>query len=335
MKVNSVIRPECGTEAGYKKHNRQTPKEVVCQPCRDAHNAWRRDYHARNPHKNIEHGSKYREENREVVRERNKKYYTRVPEEQKLEKKLLSAAKAALKRAWTDQKTADAAAEKAVKKIAHQAQMAINARNRSLEVEAYRAEKKAKHDAEVEARRLERERLKAEKDALKPAPLTPEEKLAKKEACKQATHERRMARVVKHGTTLTEYKWCKYQNEVPCKPCRAVAAEYVRGRPGKLRYNKVHGKRRRHLARANGETSYTRQFIFDRDGYECHICGEMTDPTAPHVMGQPGWERYPHLDHVIPISKGGTNTPDNVKVAHAECNLLKGDKVANTPEMTV
>lgn len=37
---------------------------------------------------------------------------------------------------------------------------------------------------------------------------------------------------------------------------------------------------------------------------------------------------YPTIDHVIPLSKGGSHTWDNVKVACGECNcVVKGAKV--------
>jgi 5-methylcytosine-specific restriction endonuclease McrA len=36
-----------------------------------------------------------------------------------------------------------------------------------------------------------------------------------------------------------------------------------------------------------------------------------------------------HIDHVIPISKGGTDTLDNVRPSHAKCNLSKGNKIEN------
>jgi 5-methylcytosine-specific restriction endonuclease McrA len=33
------------------------------------------------------------------------------------------------------------------------------------------------------------------------------------------------------------------------------------------------------------------------------------------------------LDHIIPLSKGGTHTWDNVRPAHRRCNELKGDRL--------
>jgi 5-methylcytosine-specific restriction endonuclease McrA len=34
-----------------------------------------------------------------------------------------------------------------------------------------------------------------------------------------------------------------------------------------------------------------------------------------------------HFDHVVPLSKGGTHTYNNIQVAHARCNMRKSDKV--------
>jgi 5-methylcytosine-specific restriction endonuclease McrA len=69
---------------------------------------------------------------------------------------------------------------------------------------------------------------------------------------------------------------------------------------------------------------YTKQQIFNRDGYDCYICGNPVDLTAPHIVGQPGWETYPHIEHVIPLALGGDDTLENVRIAHAKCNIDKG-----------
>ena len=36
--------------------------------------------------------------------------------------------------------------------------------------------------------------------------------------------------------------------------------------------------------------------------------------------------KYPSVDHMIPIAKGGTHTWDNVQLAHRYCNSIKSDK---------
>lgn len=52
--------------------------------------------------------------------------------------------------------------------------------------------------------------------------------------------------------------------------------------------------------------------IWKRDGGKCHICGKACDPR--------NW----HLDHLIPVSRGGTHTEDNVAVSHPRCNQSRG-----------
>lgn len=67
-------------------------------------------------------------------------------------------------------------------------------------------------------------------------------------------------------------------------------------------------------ARANGGTrawSKIRERILIRDGYLCQYCG--SDATT--------------VDHVIPISKGGTDEPDNLVAACTRCNYSKGNRM--------
>lgn len=64
--------------------------------------------------------------------------------------------------------------------------------------------------------------------------------------------------------------------------------------------------------------------VFEADGWCCYLCGcdtprelmGSTEPTAPE------------LEHVVPLSKGGTHTRGNVRCACRRCNAAKG---ANTP----
>lgn len=62
--------------------------------------------------------------------------------------------------------------------------------------------------------------------------------------------------------------------------------------------------------------------VFDRDGWLCHLCGELIDRTATRT----DWMRVT-LDHVIPLSKGGTHTYDNVRASHYRCNMAKGNSL--------
>jgi len=68
-------------------------------------------------------------------------------------------------------------------------------------------------------------------------------------------------------------------------------------------------------ARANGGTrqwSKIRERILIRDGRCCQYCG-AEDATT--------------VDHVIPISKGGTDEPDNLVAACTRCNYSKGNRM--------
>lgn len=60
-------------------------------------------------------------------------------------------------------------------------------------------------------------------------------------------------------------------------------------------------------------------------GTDCHICLEPIDMKAPGKVGLPGWERGFQKDHVVPLSKKGPNTLENVRPSHGLCNLIKND----------
>lgn len=58
-----------------------------------------------------------------------------------------------------------------------------------------------------------------------------------------------------------------------------------------------------------------RQAVWDRGKGICHICNS---PALPD-----NW----HLEHIVPLKRGGTHCYDNIAVSHPECNLYKGQSV--------
>jgi 5-methylcytosine-specific restriction endonuclease McrA len=54
-----------------------------------------------------------------------------------------------------------------------------------------------------------------------------------------------------------------------------------------------------------------RAYIIMRDGSRCHLCGKK---CRPHDI---------HLDHLVPISRGGSHDESNLRVACAACNVSK------------
>jgi hypothetical protein len=55
--------------------------------------------------------------------------------------------------------------------------------------------------------------------------------------------------------------------------------------------------------------------VFNRDGFRCRYCGVSIDDGA--IL---------HADHVIPESKGGPTTMENLVTACLDCNLGKSNK---------
>jgi 5-methylcytosine-specific restriction endonuclease McrA len=64
--------------------------------------------------------------------------------------------------------------------------------------------------------------------------------------------------------------------------------------------------------------AFTRFNVFLRDRFECQYCGDLDDLT---------------FDHLIPRSRGGRTTWDNVVTACAPCNLRKGGRLAQQAGM--
>ena len=62
-----------------------------------------------------------------------------------------------------------------------------------------------------------------------------------------------------------------------------------------------------------------REEIYERDNGICHLCYR---PNA--IDGK--WE----LDHILPVTQGGTHTKDNVAIACRKCNIRKGNKLIPT-----
>ena len=58
--------------------------------------------------------------------------------------------------------------------------------------------------------------------------------------------------------------------------------------------------------------------LIERDGGRCYLCGD--DVLFSYHYNDP---KYPTIEHVLPISKGGSHSWDNVKVACRECNTRK------------
>ena len=97
-----------------------------------------------------------------------------------------------------------------------------------------------------------------------------------------------------------------------CEECRRI---------GKAESRRASKSIRRAREKTNGPYELIRATaVFKRDEWICRLCNQPTESheKVPHP-------RAPTIDHIMPISKGGTHTMDNVQCACFECNWMKAD----------
>lgn len=56
------------------------------------------------------------------------------------------------------------------------------------------------------------------------------------------------------------------------------------------------------------------QFIAERDGWNCYLCGDPLDRSSAIV------------EHIIPVSRSGPNHPSNVALSCVRCNEVKAHR---------
>jgi 5-methylcytosine-specific restriction endonuclease McrA len=100
----------------------------------------------------------------------------------------------------------------------------------------------------------------------------------------------------------------------------AQRKQHLKQHPEKVREL---ARKRRATKRANGWERYTEAQVLELHGAMCHICGDSIDLSLNRKIGTEGWEMSLHIDHVIPIAKGGPDKLSNVKPSHGKCNLKK------------
>jgi 5-methylcytosine-specific restriction endonuclease McrA len=297
-------------------------------------NAYRRDYNKRKPEKERQWKRTQREKQRPAKEAERavKKAAREIAAAERAQKLAVARAeRAAVKEARKIEKEAELAKVKAEKA---KVKAKVNAEKFKDALRAIRYQRKliasqlAKHERQ--------EALKAQKEQ---ARLKKEVAVATQQLQRLQREQHRQHMLTQHGTSIGDYSRCKKANTTACPDCLKAASAYRKAQVAKdpekfkqqkKKYLKANPNRRHHSnrdrARKKGVPSqyYTRQQLFDRDGYDCYLCNLPVDLTANHVVGQPGWELYPHIDHVIPLALGGHDTLDNVKITHAKCNMVKG-----------
>ena len=174
-------------------------------------------------------------------------------------------------------------------------------------------------------------RMKIERDALKRI-VTKQRKRAAK-----ATKEARRAQVALDRLQYIEEALkcvCKKctkpfmqkthigKKEAYCEFCSEIVSKNSRRKSGRI------AKSRRRARMRNTKNDSIDPFdVFDAADWTCYLCGDST----PRSLRGTYDNRAPELDHIHPLSKGGTHTIDNVACCCRRCNHIKGDDLLNTP----
>lgn len=93
---------------------------------------------------------------------------------------------------------------------------------------------------------------------------------------------------------------------------REIRQEWKRRNPDLVR---EHTQRRRAQLMDAFVEPVDRRKVYLRDAGLCRICGQPVEPEAFEI------------DHIIPLSRGGTHEMGNVQAAHPSCNRRKNNHV--------
>lgn len=90
-------------------------------------------------------------------------------------------------------------------------------------------------------------------------------------------------------------------------------------------------QKRRHFIRARrkGER-FIHDEIFKRDKWRCQLCKRKVSRRHNVVH-----DLYPHLDHIVPLSRGGIHSRTNVQTLCRRCNVMKSATILPNTQMAL
>lgn len=125
-------------------------------------------------------------------------------------------------------------------------------------------------------------------------------------------------------------KKVKVQRMTECKVCgsfffndRKTYCSDECARKGANHYHDMKKRKRMRDSWTEESKTISLDKLFDRDGGICWLCGKACD-----IEADPNSNNYPSIDHIVPISLGGKDEWQNIKLAHRICNSLRGNAVA-------
>lgn len=104
--------------------------------------------------------------------------------------------------------------------------------------------------------------------------------------------------------------------------CRkAPGAVHQRCSSCKVVRNREINARKNHKRRTAGRIEVGIRDLAKRDGERCYLCHRKLNLTLP---GTAKWGAT--IDHILPVSFGGTNEANNLALAHRHCNVARGNR---------
>jgi 5-methylcytosine-specific restriction endonuclease McrA len=145
------------------------------------------------------------------------------------------------------------------------------------------------------------------------------------EKYKRDTHKRILLKEYKEAISRVEELRQRIEYEKECEECGqyfiAKAINQICCSPecSRRRDNRLRDKRNSKNGKA--DKSITLVKLYKRDNGICALCGEHINFDCDSNSN-----KYPSIDHIIPIAKGGLHEWSNVQLACRICNSIKADK---------
>ena len=136
---------------------------------------------------------------------------------------------------------------------------------------------------------------------------------------RRGRYRRRSCKVCEKKQAVEYQAKPEYQTRIKDKK-RVWAKKWETNNPEKVREKRERRRAREIGAMVDGKID--RAALIERDNYTCYLCWKVLSPLTltPHS------DRLT-VDHVVPLSRGGTHALDNLKVACLSCNDKKGAKL--------